>query len=146
MLKQQLVKVRDCKNYLEVTVLIPWSHLNTNQWDIQLTPDETSKKRLAEAIHLSENLNIVQTFERLGSISKTAKACNLTYFVTREVLRQEAVRRRREQKEAMRNTAKQLFQQGKKPKEIGEILDRSPQTIRRWIKSSYGQDWCMSIC
>jgi len=128
------VEVRDAGNYLEVTLLIPWETLAKNEWDKVLNPHAEDEKRLRKGIKRTQEMRVIRMYEKLRSISRTAKACNMTYYDTRCIIDAEISRRRREHRAAMMQSAQELARHGASRQEIATILGKSAETIRRWLK------------
>ncbi|MCY0871483.1 MAG: helix-turn-helix domain-containing protein [Acidithiobacillus caldus] len=135
-MKQPLpVDIHDCGKLIEIKILVPWTALAENAWDHKLRPNKKIERTITKALTEAHRRHILNTYEKLQSISKTAKACGEYYFLTRQIIEQEASRRRRAQKTQLRQSARTLHAEGASIAEIAAILGRSRETIRRWIRS-----------
>ena len=78
---------------------------------------------------------VLKIYKKTGNISETAKVSGAGYYIANEIIQKEGSRQRK----AALTKAKEIARQhaaAKVPiKEIARIMDRSPETIRLWLKS-----------
>ncbi len=131
----QYVDIYDHGHCVEITVQIPWSAFAGNAWDFKFKKNDNNRKALQKAANEAQRREVIQTYEKLQSISKTAKACGMVYFLTRQIIQNEAARRRQQERQEMIESARRLARSGAPIQDIATTFGKSPQTIRRWLRN-----------
>lgn len=129
------IRIKQLGNVLQIILEIPWREVQgENNWKSHFDakpPDP--EPRPNHWANLTER--VLKLYKKTGNISETAKASGAGYYITNEIIQKEGSRQRK----AALAKAKELARQhaaAKVPiKDIARMMDRSPETIRLWIKS-----------
>ncbi len=129
------IRIKQFGNVLQIILDIPWQQIHgENKWKSYFDnkpPDP--EPRPNHWANVTER--VLRLYKKTGNISETAKASGVGYYITNEIIRKESS----QQRKAALAKAKELARQhatAKVPiKEIARMMDRSPETIRIWIKS-----------
>ena len=129
------IRIKQFGNILQIILEIPWQEVHgQNNWKsyFDSKPIET-EPRPNHWANLTER--VLKIYKKTGNISETAKVSGAGYYIANEIIQKEGSRQRK----AALTKAKEIARQhaaAKMPiKEIARIMDRSPETIRLWIKS-----------
>ncbi len=129
------IRIKQLGNVLQIILEIPWQEVHgQNNWKsyFDSKPIET-EPRPNHWANLTER--VLKIYKKTGDISETAKASGAGYYIANEIIQKEGSRQRK----AALTKAKEIARQhaaAKVPiKEIARIMDRSPETIRLWLKS-----------
>ena len=129
------IRIKQFGNILQIILEIPWQEVHgQNNWKsyFDSKPIETVPRPNHWA-NLTER--VLKIYKKTGNISETAKVSGAGYYIANEIIQKEGSRQRK----AALTEAKELARQhaaAKVPiKDIARMMNRSPETIRLWLKS-----------
>ncbi|MDR7926527.1 helix-turn-helix domain-containing protein [Acidithiobacillus thiooxidans] len=131
-MQTQPIRVKQFGNVLQITVEIPWSHVTgKNQWEeyFEEHPVKTTPNYWAITTE-----KILKLYKKHGNISKTAKASGKSYYITEKIIKEEQTRQNKAKRQAEIENVKKLAESKISIKDIAQIIGKSPETVRLWLK------------
>ena len=129
------IRIKQYGNILQIVLEIPWQQVHgENNWKsyFDSKPVET-EPRPNHWANLTER--VLKIYKKTGNISETAKASGAGYYIANEIIQKESSRQRKIALEATKTLARQHAAAKVPIKEIARMMNRSPETIRLWLKS-----------
>ena len=129
------IRIKQFGNVLQIILEIPWQQIHgENNWKsyFESKPAE-AEPRPDHWANLTER--VLKLYKKTGNISETAKASGAGYYIADEIIRKENSRQRKAALEATKALARQHAAAKIPIKDIARMMNRSPETIRLWIKS-----------
>ncbi|MHB1735235.1 MAG: hypothetical protein ACYCQM_01520 [Acidithiobacillus sp.] len=137
--RNQQIRISQFGNVLQIILEIPWQQVHgENTWKAYL-----ERKAAEEAVITKEgeshweriSKRVIEIFKATGSISKAAKTNQCSYFIANSIIREETTRQNKANREAAKKQAQSLASAKVPIKSIAQIMGKSPETIRLWLKS-----------
>ncbi len=129
------IRIKQYGNILQIVLEIPWQQVHgENNWKsyFDSKPVET-EPRPNHWANLTER--VLKIYKKTGNISETAKASGAGYYIANEIIQKEGSRQRKAALAKTKELARQHAAEKVPIKDIARMMNRSPETIRLWLKS-----------
>lgn len=132
MKQENTIRIKQFGNVLQITVEIPWEHVNgQNQWKEYFEENPVKPTPNYWAMTTEK---ILKLYKKHGNISATAKASGKSYYITEKILKEEKSRQNKAKHQAEIEEVRKLADSKISIKDIAQIIGKSPETIRLWLK------------
>jgi hypothetical protein len=129
------IRIKQFGNILQIILEIPWKQVHgENNWKSHFDnkPPEP-EPRPNHWANLTER--VLKLYKKTGNVSETAKASGAGYYIANEIIQKEGSRQRKAALAKAKEIARQHAVAKVPIKDIARMMDRSPETIRLWLKS-----------
>lgn len=122
------IQIKHFGNTLQIRINIPWD-------DIRVPPAREARQPTNPKIWEDLAAQVLAAYQQHGTISATAKAAGVSYYITQVIVRQEKTRQNQTRRQALKDKAATLATQGVRIEDIAREVGRSTSTVRRWIRT-----------